>query len=70
MTPKVRSLNVWCGRGDSNPTGPLIPRKLFIPCSDKSDKNDRNAEVRYTAGTQKTPRFHCMSTRSSAEVLR
>jgi hypothetical protein len=33
------------------PSGPLQTRKLFILRSDKSDKNGRNAEPRYTAGT-------------------
>ncbi len=34
------------------PSVPLKTRKLFIPRSDKTEKNDRNAEVRYTAGTR------------------
>jgi hypothetical protein len=34
------------------PSSPVQTRKLFIPRSDKNYKNDRNAEVRYTAGTQ------------------
>ena len=34
------------------PSAPLKTRKLFIPRSDKTEKNDRNAEARYTAGTR------------------
>jgi hypothetical protein len=30
---------------------PLQTRKLFIPRSDKTDKNGRNTQPRYTAGT-------------------
>jgi hypothetical protein len=33
------------------PSSLLQTRKLFIPHPGKSDKTDRNAEVRYTAGT-------------------
>ncbi len=36
------------------PSSPVQIRKLFIPRSDKNYKNDRNAEVRYTAGTRDT----------------
>jgi hypothetical protein len=34
------------------PLARLKERKLFIPRSGESDKTDRNAEVRYTAGTR------------------
>jgi hypothetical protein len=34
------------------PVGLLQTRKLFIPRADKFDKNARNAEPRYTAGTR------------------
>ena len=34
------------------PSSPVQTRKLFIPRSDKNYKNDRNAEVRYTADTR------------------
>ena len=34
------------------PSSPLVTRKLLIPCFDKSDKNDRNAQARYVAGTR------------------
>ncbi len=34
-------------------SGPLQTRKLFILRSDKTHKNDRNAEVRYTTGTRR-----------------
>ncbi len=37
------------------PSGSLQTRKLFFPRSDKSFKNSRNGEVRYTAGTRDTP---------------
>jgi hypothetical protein len=37
------------------PSGSLQTRKLFIPGSNKNYKNDRNGEVRYTAGTRDTP---------------
>jgi hypothetical protein len=37
------------------PLSPVQTRKLFILRSDKNPKNDRNAEVRYTAGTQSPP---------------
>jgi hypothetical protein len=50
--PPAKAANSWCGRGDSNPAAILILRKLFIPRSDTTDRNSRNAEVRYTAGTR------------------
>jgi hypothetical protein len=34
------------------PSRPVKERKLFILRSDKTGKNGRNAEVRYTAGTR------------------
>ena len=34
------------------PSSPLQTRKLFILRFDKTNKNDKNAEVRYTAGTR------------------
>jgi hypothetical protein len=37
------------------PSSPLQTRKLFIPGSNKNYKNDRNGEVKYTAGTRDTP---------------
>jgi hypothetical protein len=49
------------------PSGPLKARKLFIPRSDKSDKNGRNAEVRYTAGTRRLGVFLCPPTESLSE---
>lgn len=39
------------GLGTSPPG--LISRKLLIPRFDNSDKTDRSAEVRYTAGTRR-----------------
>jgi hypothetical protein len=38
--------------GGIEPSRPLKAHKLFILRSDKTDKNGRNAEVRYTAGTR------------------
>jgi hypothetical protein len=34
------------------PTRSLETRKLLIPCTERTDKNGRNAEARYTAGTR------------------
>jgi len=36
------------------PSSLLQTRKLLVPRSDKNYKNDRNTEVRYTAGTWDT----------------
>ena len=43
------------------PSSLLQTRKLLIPRADKNYKNDRNTEVRYTAGTWDItcPAFAC-----------
>src|SRR5713226_6232741 len=42
----------WCPGWESNPSGGLILRKLLIPRNNKMEKNHKNTEVRYTAGTR------------------
>src|SRR6266436_2995667 len=42
----------WCPGWESNPSGGLILRKLLILRNSKMEKNHKNAEVRYTAGTR------------------
>jgi hypothetical protein len=43
----------WCPGWESNPSGELILRKLLILRNGKMEKHNKNAEVRYTAGTRK-----------------
>src|SRR5712664_658652 len=42
----------WCPGWESNPPRGLILRKLLILQNGKMEKNHKNAEVRYTAGTR------------------
>src|SRR5439155_9929066 len=42
---------------DSNPSGGLMLRKLLILRNSKMEKNHKNAEVRYTAGTRNDRRL-------------
>jgi hypothetical protein len=42
---------------ESNPSGGLILRNLLILRKSKTEKNRKNAEVRYTAGTRYRPTF-------------
>jgi hypothetical protein len=51
-----------------NPRVPLILPKLFIPRSDKSDKNGKDAEPRYTAGTYKLDEKRQAGQRTSRQL--
>src|ERR1700687_3263434 len=62
--PETRALPIILGRASCNaicnrlrrlwiePSASFRPCRLLIPRSDKTDKNGRNAEVMYTAGTR------------------
>lgn len=52
-----REVNFLVPGAGVEPSAILKRRKLFIPYSGKTHKNDRNAEVRYTAGTRRLHRF-------------
>src|SRR5260370_34342797 len=51
-SPEWTSKNCRQPGWESNPSGGLILRKLLILRNSKMEKNHKNAEVRYTAGTR------------------
>ena len=53
----------WCPGWESNPSGALILRNLLILRKSKTEKNDKNAEVRYTTGTRPDLEFAYMDER-------
>src|SRR5713101_2432648 len=53
----------WARGWESNPSGGLILRKLLILRNSKMEKNHKNAEVRYTAGTRNNRRTLAIPTR-------
>ena len=64
----------WCPGWESNLSGGLILRKLLILRNSKMEKNYKNAEARYTAGTRQIHKFahaiRCEEGRSFDPLLR